>query len=337
VDAFTLEPVAAIDEVRVEWEALARAAENVFATPDWVEAWLAHVPLDVAPRVFAARVPEGRLAAVVPLGVVRGRYVRKGRLLGFGPANELGPVVAPADAALGRQALVEALAATRSEWDIFVGDKLPGEGWGASLGGTVVRSEPSPVVEGRWESWDRYLATRSTSFRQELRRKERRLLERGARYRSIDDAGELGPALDALFELHRARWGDAASPWFAGVEAFHRRFAEIAFARGWLCLHVVELDERPAALYHGFRFGNSEWSYQFGRDPIAERASIGVLIAAHAIREALAAGVERFRLGPGRQDYKRRFATGEGLVETAAVAHGVRGRAALAAAKRRSG
>jgi CelD/BcsL family acetyltransferase involved in cellulose biosynthesis len=335
VDALTVEPVE-IDSVRAEWAALARAADNVFATVEWNETWLADPPGDIRPLVHAAYAADGRLTAIVPLVVVRGRYVRKARFAGFGAGNELGPIAAPADRELAVDALRLTLARTRDDWDTFVGDSLPGEGWGERLGGKVVRREGSPVADGGWTSWDEYLATRSRTFRQELRRKERRLLEQGVTFRSVTAAAELAGALDALFELHRARWGADASPWFAGMEEFHRRFASLALERGWLRLRLLERDGSPEAVYQGFRFAGSEWSYQFGRNP-SSASSIGLVMTAHAIRESFADGAETFRLGPGTQHYKLRFATGDTVLETVAIGRGLRGRAAVAAAVRRGG
>ncbi len=85
--------------MRDDWAVLARRQGNPFASVEWCEAWLANVgdQYRLEPRLFAARRADGSLAALLPLVLVQGRYVRKLRLLGFGPANELGPVAAPDD------------------------------------------------------------------------------------------------------------------------------------------------------------------------------------------------------------------------------------------------
>lgn len=331
----TLEPLGGLDEVRAEWAALAEAAGNPFATPEWCELWLGHIGSGLEQLFFASRRKDGTPAAIVPLVVTRGRYVRKARFLGFGPSNELGPIASPADREAAAVVLREALAATRGEWDAFIGEHLPGSGWASRLGATLVGRKADPVVRGQWESWDDYLASRSSNFRQELRRKERRLRERGLSFREVRDAGELDGALDVLFELHRARWGEQASRWFAGREAFQREFSRVALERGWLRVSLMELEGRPVAAYHGLRFGESEWSYQFGRDPAEDGSSVGLLVAAHAVRRSIEEGAAAFRLGPGDQPYKLRFATGDDGLETVGRARGLRGRAALIAARRR--
>jgi CelD/BcsL family acetyltransferase involved in cellulose biosynthesis len=332
-EQLTLEPLASVDEGRTEWSSLAAASGNPFATVEWCEAWLEHAAAGARPRLFAA-LQDREPVAIVPLVIVHGRYVRKARFLGYGAANELGPV-GPLEQ--GAEALRLALGATQSEWDVFHGETLPGTGWPKRLDATLVGQEGSPVVTGPWSSWDDYLATRSHNFRGELRRKERRLLEEGLVDRTVSGRDEVGPALDALFDLHRRRWGAEASPFFAGLETFHRAFSEIAFERGWLRLRVFELGEEIVSVTHGFRFGDSEWSYQFGRDPEFDRRSLGLIASAQAIREAFAEGAREFKLGPGRQDYKLRFATGDPGLETVGIARGLSGRASMLAAKRRGG
>jgi CelD/BcsL family acetyltransferase involved in cellulose biosynthesis len=332
-DQLTLEPLGTIGEARTEWTSLAAASGNPFNTFEWCEAWLEHAAAGARSRLFAA-VEASETVAIVPLVIVRGRYVRKARLLGYGAANELGPV-GPLER--GAEALRLSLEATRREWDVFHGESLPGSGWPKRLGATLLWREGSPVVTGPWSSWDDYLATRSHNFRGELRRKERRLVERGLVARTISSQEDLAPALDALFDLHLRRWGGEASPFFAGLETFHRAFAKVALERGWLRLRVFELEGRIVGVTHGFRFGESEWSYQFGRDPGLDHSSLGLIASGQAIRESFSEGAREFKLGPGRQDYKLRFATGDPGLETVGIARGLRGRASLIAATRRGG
>lgn len=335
-DQLQIEPVT-IGDVRPAWDALALSTSNPFLSVEWCEAWLEHAGVPCTPRIFAARRADGSIAAILPLVVVRGRFVRKLRFLGFGAANELGPICRPTDLEAAVAALRRVLEDTRGERDVFLGENLAGAGWAKAFGATLVSRAGNPVIRGQWETWDDYLASRSQRFRGELRSKERKLAERGLAYRIVESRDELEPALDLLFELHRARWNDQASPWFAGQEAFHRVFAAAALDRGWLRLHLLQLEGRTVAVFQGFRFGQTAWSYQLGRETEARTASLGVVIFAHAIREALAEGVAEFNFGPGAQPYKLRFATEDTGLETVGSGRGLRGRAAIVAARRRGG
>lgn len=332
-----LESITVPDELRSEWTSLAERAANPFWTVEWCELWLEHVPLELRPVLFAALRSDDSVAAIIPLVVVRGRYVRKARFLGFGAANELGPIAVSDDVEPAARALRRSLDECRASWDVFLGESLPGPGWADRLGGSVAWRKANPVVVGPWPDWDEYLVTTGRSFRQTLRRRERRLLDRGAEIHAVTSDDELEPRLDQLFQLHRARWGAGASRWFAGMETFHRAFAAVALRRGWLRLRVLEVAGEPAAAYLGYRMGHTEWSYQLGRDPAYDTSSVGLVVAADAIRSALAEGARVFNLGPGDQSYKRHFATADDGIETVGIARGVRGRLSLAAAKRRGG
>ncbi|MGH3002485.1 MAG: GNAT family N-acetyltransferase, partial [Gaiellaceae bacterium] len=135
--------------------------------------------------------------------------------------------------------------------------------------------------------------------------------------------------LDTLFALHRARWGGRSG---FGPEAFHREIARLALARRWLRLWVVELDGRPAAAWYGFRLGNVESYYQAGRDPAHDRDSLGFVLLAHTIREALDDGVEEYRFLRGAERYKSRFTGEDPGLESVLIPASARGRVAVSAA-----
>jgi CelD/BcsL family acetyltransferase involved in cellulose biosynthesis len=330
-EELALEQVASVAEIGPAWEQLAERAGNPYATPLWVEAWLRHVSDAQQPSLWACVRGDGRVAAVLPLVVVRGRYVRRVRFVGFGAVAEAGPVCAPEDVEVAARAIPRILSLLRG-WDAFLGEYLAGRGWADRIGGRLLGRLGSPVVRIEWSSWDEYLALRSANFRQELRRKERRLQARGFALKRVVCPEELPGALDALFALHRARWGARASPWFSGREQFHREFANLALQRGWLRLRLLELNGRTVGAYYGFRFGSAEWFHQLGRDP-AETESVGLVLLAHSIREAIAEDAHEFRLGPGPHAYKLRFATHDPGLESVGIARTLRGRLALRRAR----
>jgi CelD/BcsL family acetyltransferase involved in cellulose biosynthesis len=137
------------------------------------------------------------------------------------------------------------------------------------------------------------------------------------RFRVTDD-------LIAFRALHEARWGPDSRA-FAGRWQFHERFAADARERGWLRVHLLELDDRPVAALYNLRFGGVECVYQAGRDPAL--AGTGLVLHAHAIRAAQAQGLREYRFLRGGEAYKLRFADADRGVRTVACARGVRGRA----------
>ena len=331
-----IEPAGALASLRDAWSPLAERAGNVFTTWEWASAWWRHYGEGRRAQPLACRDGDGRLVAILPMCIDRDRPLRVARFIGHGAADELGPVCAPQDRAVAVDALARAGVATDQPWGVLLAERLPGgTDWPSALGGVELRAEASPVVDVAGLTWDEYLGTRSSNFRSQVRRKERKLVrEHGLEYRLCEEPDRLAGDMGTLFDLHRRRWVGGASEAFAGARAaFHRDFAALALERGWLRLWIAEAGGQPVAAWYGFRYGGAEWYYQFGRDPDWDRYSVGLVLLAHTLREAVGDGVERYRMLRGNEPYKDRFATGDPGVVTVAAARGPAGRLVVSAAR----
>lgn len=324
-----------LEDVRDDWRTLGEASGNVFSTWEWAQAWMEHLAGEAAPFVLRARDHAGEVVGLVPLYVTRAGGVRLARFVGHGPADETGPICHPRD----DEAVSAAVAAHSPgrRWHVLLAERLRApEPWRAARGARVLNREGSPVVDIDGQDWDGYLAARSSNFRSQVRRKERKLVrDHGLGYRLSEDPDRLDADMDALFDLHRRRWGQGASGAFdQRRQDFHRAFATAAQRRGWLRLWLAEAEGRPVAAWYGFRFGGADWYYQFGRDPEWDRLSVGLVLLAHTLREAMADGVGEYRLLRGSEPYKERFATRDPGIQTVAVPGSVGGRVAVSAAQR---
>jgi CelD/BcsL family acetyltransferase involved in cellulose biosynthesis len=315
-----------------EWGMLAVEAGNVFATPEWMSTWWRHFGDGRRLLLSACRDSTGRLVAVLPLYEWRSRPVRVVRFLGHGPGDALAPVCAASD----RKRVATTLDRRLDELDaaILVGETVPGEeGWSGLLDARVLGREASPVLSVNGADWDELLASWSRNLRSQVRSRERKLVDREhARFRLADTPGRLDRDLDVLFALHRQRWPEGSG--FGSAEAFHREFARLAFDRGWARLWFLEVDGQARAAWYGFRFANVESYYQAGRDAAWDRHSVGFVLLAHSIREAVGDGVREYRFLRGDEDFKFRFASHDHGLETLALARGALGRAALDVALR---
>ena len=318
---------------REQWNGLAERAGNLFSTYEWAECWQRHFGADGQVEVLADDEADPRV--ILPLHR-SGRLVRQVRFLGNGPADQLGPVCAPEDRDLAADFLrTEVL--SRSTVDVTLVQDVPvSHEWQARLGGVEVRRTPSPVVDLRdADTWDGWLATMSKNFRDQARRRRKRLLKQLPVSFRLATHETLEADLAHLFRLHRARWGEDAS-YASGTErAFHEDFARLGLDNGWLRLWMLDLEEDVIAALHGFGFAGAEYSYQSGRDPRYEHLSLGFVMYAHAIQQSIEAGRTEYRLLRGDEDYKSRFTDDTAPVHSLAFARSVRGRAAVAAAVRR--
>jgi CelD/BcsL family acetyltransferase involved in cellulose biosynthesis len=334
-EAIRLEPLTDLREACGEWEELARPTRNVFATWEWNATWWRFFGARKQLAISLCRREDGQLIGVLPLYVWSARPFRVVRFLGHRAGDELGPICIDGAQPEMTSAILRVLDHLRA--DVLVAEHAPVEdGWSRLLGARQLTAESSPSFRADGLGWNEFLAQRSSSFRQSLGRKERRLhRNHNVRYRLTASPEELEGDLDTLFALHTARWGGAKTN-FLRCEPFHRAFASAALARGWLRLWTLEVDGVARASWYGFRYSGVESFYQGGRDPHEAWTaySLGLLILAHSMRAAFEDRVSEYRLLRGGEAYKSHFTESTRAVETFALARGLSARVALATAVR---
>jgi CelD/BcsL family acetyltransferase involved in cellulose biosynthesis len=313
-----VERVPTLDAARAEWSALADAGGNLFGTWEWARAWWDIYGDDERLHLHVVRDPSGAARAILPLYAWRHGPMPIARFIGHGAADELGPVCAPADRPLAARALRHALARSLGRGAVVYAERLPGaQGWPDLLGTRAVRRESTPALAIEGRTWDEWLASRSRNFREQVRRRERKLgREHDLAFRRVDDPDALDEAMDVLFALHDARWGEASGAFTPERRVLHLAFARRALERGWLRLWFADLDGRPAAAWLGFRFADALWYYQAGRDPAHERANVGFVLLSHTIRTAFEDELAEYRFLLGDEPYKERFASHDPGLDT---------------------
>jgi CelD/BcsL family acetyltransferase involved in cellulose biosynthesis len=323
-----LERAPSLEAVELEWKELAEGSANPFTSWEWARVWWRHFGRGRQPLVLVCRASDRRAVGLLPLYLGFSHPLRVARLIGDGPADQLGPLCRPEQRNAVAAALLHALAEYRCH--IFFGQTLPGdESWSDLLSAEVYARDPNPILPLVWSSWEEFLESRSGNFREQVRRRERTLQKLGLRYRLCERRDRLDEDLDVLFALHRRRWRAGGSN-FGRLELFHREFTKCAFERGWLRLWFLEVDAAPVAAWYGLRLHGVDWYYQAGRDPAWDRYSVGFLLLAHSVREAIADGMLEYRFGRGGQHYKARFGPDDQGLETVLLSRGRLGALAVA-------
>jgi CelD/BcsL family acetyltransferase involved in cellulose biosynthesis len=178
-------------------------------------------------------------------------------------------------------------------------------------------SHPAPELRLGDLTFEGWLATKSSNFRQQIRRGRRQLEARGATFRMSRSPEELDRDLDSFARLHRARWshrgGSEALP--PGVERMVRHAAHELLADERFRLFCIDVDGRTIAAEVFLAAGGelSYWLGGFDDGWAAQRPSLLGIV--QAIEDGLSRGDAHCDLGPGGQSYKYRLADSEQRAE----------------------
>jgi CelD/BcsL family acetyltransferase involved in cellulose biosynthesis len=294
----------ALTSLTAPWEALWRRTPDAtpFQSPQWLLPWLRHYGGDGELTTIATR--EGdTLAALAPLYVIREDDESLGMLLGTGISDYL-------DVLGDASPVLETLRGIDCQmWDLqqlrpsspLLAAPLPD-----GLAGNVEDQDPCPVLslEGANAELEPLL---STHARKKLRYYRRSLARLGDV--AVEQATEanLDALLDALYVLHAARWRTRNLPGVLAdptIQQFHREAARGFLAAGALRMYATRVNGRIVAIFYGFAHGGSVYYYLSGYEPELEKLSIGTLIVAHAVEQAVHDGATSFDFLRGAEEYK---------------------------------
>jgi CelD/BcsL family acetyltransferase involved in cellulose biosynthesis len=147
----------------------------------------------------------------------------------------------------------------------------------------------------------------STHFQKKLRYYRRQLERIGDVRIETPTAETLDDLLTALFDLHAARWKRRDLPGLLADDAtqqFHRDAARRMLDAGLLRMYATRINDRIAAVFYGFALSGSVYYYLSGYDPDLEKLSIGTILVAHAVEQAVRDGATTFDFLRGAEEYK---------------------------------
>jgi CelD/BcsL family acetyltransferase involved in cellulose biosynthesis len=324
--------------IEEDWRALAVSLGRPNALPRWV---LAPCRDRGQLRVTALESASGRLVGILPMISLRRAWGVELQLLGATLAEGFGVMALPgleAQLAAGARSVMEAREPALAS--IRLGAVLAEEGWVAHLARGRPQRRPirgphkmAPFIELDAPSASEWVAGKSKNFRRTLARAERHLESRAGVIRVIDDADELGPALNEFVRVHHLRWADRGGSRVltADTEAAIRRAAPRLLEQKHLRLWTVSMDGETSASLLCLVAGSVLTTWLGGFDARAEDVNGSFLLRVAAVRDAYANGCRRVDLGTGSGTFKDRFASGERTVESAVIHEsGWRGTAASA-------
>jgi CelD/BcsL family acetyltransferase involved in cellulose biosynthesis len=316
-----IEDEPALERWRGEWDRLAVARGRPYCAPAWMLAWWRHaVAGDAALRTVV--VSEGdELIGIAPYFVqLGGMGLAEYRILGAGGAHRICPLaVAGREQEVARAIALTLARATPqpssfllegtdldSPWPGLLAAAWPGPLRPRRRTGNVL-SAPTLSLHGRdYETW---FASRSSNFRQQMRRKGRQLEGRGGSIRVAVGEAQVRGDLEAMVRLHHMRWEarGGSGVLSARVEAALREAIPTLGgerARLW----TIEVAGEPVCVQLFVAAGGELAYWGGGFDPAWEDVQPAQLAILAAVHDAFARGERRVDLGGGDQRYKWRFA-----------------------------
>jgi CelD/BcsL family acetyltransferase involved in cellulose biosynthesis len=316
----TIDNPDAAGSLATDWDELAVSQGLPLCAPGWMLAWWRHMaPVGSELRVVVVR-EGGRTIALAPWFADHGPRGRVDlRFLGAERSDRVDILCVPGREREVAAELSGAIRRMRPGVDLVAFEAVPAaSGWTRRLARGSLRMAryrnsviPAPNVSlptGPEESW---LEGRSNHFRKRVRRLHRQLEAQGGRvYRA--QPSEVPAVLEAMLELHRARWeGRAESGLMKPGLGDLLREAAVLLGPDRLRLWVVGIEGEPISvqlfLAAGveLKYWNGGWSEQY-----AELQPTMLTIIA-AIEDAIVRGERRLDLGAGTHPYKMRFADGD--------------------------
>ncbi len=317
-----------------EWNALLQttSADGIFLTWEYLSTWWEVYGENYQPCLILARNEIGQLIGIAPFAIGPGgglrRYLRQLSFLG-GECESLAErqdfIVASGHEQQFGRACWELLQHHRG-WDVLRLDyarnssALQAFTTAADQAGYAISEQHRPTwVASLPASWEQFLATRSSKFR-EMTRKKLRKLQSGhtVKFHTVDDSSpELPGAMDLLMQLNHQRWQEANRSFHTPrFREFHRKLAPRFAQRGWLSLNLLEIDGNISAARYDFRYQGQLWGFQSGWTSQHADRSVGHLALAYTMQQAISQGVTEFDFQAGSAAYKEQWAEpGEPLME----------------------
>jgi len=154
-------------------------------------------------------------------------------------------------------------------------------------------------------TWDEYLALLSKKDRHELRRKLRRMdSQTDWKWYSVTDPAEVGGRLGEFISLMRLSRTDKDEFMTPERERFFHNITQRMAELGQLQLFFLEMDGSTVATCLCFDYGGSRLLYNSGYDPEYGYYSVGLLLNAMSLKDAIGRGLAYFDFLRGPEPYK---------------------------------
>ncbi len=317
-------------ELRSEWDALLQVCPSdcIFLTWEWLYTWWLHLPGKRKIHIIVVR-QDGLLIALAPLAL-RPASIRRlmpWRVLEFLASGSVGSdylsfLIRPGHEQIAVHEISRSLTQSGRMLELVRIEKssvpmaelsrqLQESGWKSV--GLTTNYCPYSILSGH--TWESYLDSLHANHRINLGKMLRRLhKDFDVTLQVAATESERQWAMDVFVRLHLRRWsGKGGSTALNRQELidFHRAFSGISLEQGWLKLYTLLLDGAPVSSLYVFKYRNVYHHYQSAFDPDYHKYSLGTVIIALAIKDAIEDGALEFDFLHDNETYKYLWARQE--------------------------
>ena len=277
-----------------EWDDLARAAGTPFMTHAWLSAWWSGFGHG-DPIWMVLQDGDGALRAGALLQKSGGRLtaaanVHSGDWNGLARDEQARAELWAAVAETGAPRVQMRGLPEHAESTQALRDTL------AAAGYDVV-AVPGPFCP--WlelpSSWEELIGGVSASLRAQLRRRRRGLEKLGGLgFRTVAGGVSFERDLETFLKLEASGWkGESGTAILSSpaTTRLYREFAHAAAAKGWMRLHLLELDGEVIAADYGCAFAGRAVLLKTGFDEAYRRLSPGLVLRAEVLRSSIEEGL----------------------------------------------
>jgi CelD/BcsL family acetyltransferase involved in cellulose biosynthesis len=171
------------------------------------------------------------------------------------------------------------------------------------------------------KGWDAYWSSRKSHWRNNVRRSERKLRERGRvsylryrpRGRALGDGAPRWDLYNACERLAENSWQGTSTSGTTLSHTVVRSFFRDAHARaaeaGTLDLNLLLVDDVPAAFSYNYHFNGQVTGLRMGFDHAVAREGAGVVLQYLTLKDSFARGDQLYDLGTEYLECKRYWQT----------------------------
>ena len=309
------------------WDQMAVEQGRPFSSPAWLLPWWECVASPAGHQLRAVVVTEGPdVVGVFPFWVERtSTGLNHYRLMGCDVSAGAQPVVRGPALAEVVPLVLEQLLAAHPTLDVLRLEGVSGDmAWNDAVcrhwplptpWTELVREEPAPYVDFTGATFESWLTSKSTPFRKQMRRLQRRLEEQGFRSKLSVEFPEVLQRLPAFLALHQARWATRGGSGVIGdgAPAMLEQVAKGLDGTGRFQLWTIEREDGQvisADIMVGAGDELSSWLGGFDEAWSVQRPGFMNLYWA-VERNWQDLKYQRLDLGAGAQDFKYEFSQGE--------------------------